>query len=160
MDKKKKEMILRAVKLRLMIVVMMLLVITVFLTFHIFFIAISDNYQTLVYGVQVQNHVNDNDLSMPFPSNPIVDDKLDYIDIMEQDLDNFHQDVKEYYYYDNDSYNCQYWAYVWLNWWKYNKDEYNLKIKTINTDNHIFVMVYNDSGYCMLDGNDKHCMMN
>lgn len=70
------------------------------------------------------------------------------------------QDFNEYininYVYTTNELNCKYYSLLWAYYLSYHSEfTYNF----ITTPNHVFVMFYNESGYCIADGNDLMCMM-
>lgn len=71
------------------------------------------------------------------------------------ELNEFYLILNESYIYTSDEYDCKYWTFVWSYWAWNHRDKYNFK--TITTNNHIFGMIYNDLGYCILDENNVKC---
>jgi len=119
-------------------------------------VMIGDEIQNVNYAIGLGNHVKDNELNLPLPF--MSDSSLNgYLKTFNQDIHNFKDIIDNNYIYTLDKYDCKYWSYVWTLWFKNNKDKYNLNIKYITTSNHIFVMVYNDSGYCTLDLFEANC---
>lgn len=123
---------------------------------------VGENLKIVTYGSMLESHIVNNNLSLPFPkywlndTNPLYYSEVNKI--FNQDLNTFHNTIKNNYYYEVNTYDCKYWSFVWLNYWKYNKDVYNWDVKFIETNNHIFLMVYNESGYCIMDGNELICL--
>lgn len=110
---------------------------------------------TLTHTSGIENYVNDNNLNLPFPNWAELPNNNKYItELMNKNITDFHNSIQLNYYYDS-LYDCKYWSYVWSNWWKYHKDEYELK--TIKTSNHIFIILSNDSSYCIADQNNLYC---
>lgn len=118
----------------------------------------GDKINNLNYGYMIEEHVKKNKLNMPFPNYINLDGDLQTLNTMHQDFDAFYFDLVKNYKYTVNEYDCKYWTYVWLNYYIYNKDRYNWEVKLINTNNHIYLMVYNDSQYCTLDQIDRNCI--
>lgn len=130
-----------------------------FLSIHV-----SDDVNNINYALMLQNHVGENNLSLPYPSFRQEFSGFDkrFIhkqrkQIMEKNISEFTKIVEKNYEYEKGTYDCKYWSFVWTNYWKFHKEEYNWDMKYITTDNHIFVMVYNSTSYCTFDENNVNC---
>jgi len=126
------------------------------------FVNVSSEYKTMIYAKELTDNINSKNLTLPIPAADdyiTVEGRFDkrtqiYIDNFDLPLRNFTYFIQQNYYYKEGTYDCKYWSYVWTLYWKQNKDKYDWKMKYIDTENHIFVMVYNSSGYVIMDGND------
>jgi len=105
----------------------------------------------------IEDYVKSNNLNMPFPNWIHINDNEDINDLFSLGLFEFHEQLELNYIYDRDSHDCKYWAYVWSNYYKFNKDEYSLKL--ITTENHIFAILYNNNMYCIADQNILNCII-
>ena len=102
-----------------------------------------------INGYGLENYVNENNLNLPFPyKNSFIG--LNETGLLMSNISIFYHYLLLNYKYD-DKYNCKYWSYVWLNWWKFHKD--NLKLRIISTKNHVFIIMYNKSEYIIADEN-------
>ena len=135
------------------------------------FFILGDHMKTMEYAYAIENDwIDEKNLTLPIPK-----DSLDTLFVNNGIIDKgefvyqqyFYKDVQEYshfiedvFIYDVDSYDCKYWTYVHMLYWKANKDVYNWKFEVIDTDNHVFGMIYNDSGYITLDQNNINCYGN
>jgi hypothetical protein len=114
-------------------------------------------------GLAISNHIKKNNLTLPFPNknklewnNGIYDYNTKiYLETFSKDYEEFRIILNSNYYYELGKYDCKYWSYVWTLYWKKNKERYNWKLDFITTENHLFVMVSNESGYIILDGNNQ-----
>lgn len=70
----------------------------------------------------------------------------------DKDIYSYSQYIENNYFYD-ENYNCQYYSFIWSLY----AIKHNLDYKFITTDNHIFVLIYNETGYCLADGNNLTC---
>lgn len=139
-----------------------MLVITFFILLNYVMIFASHYVININYAIQLNSHVKDNNLSLPIPMIPLnyynnvkVSPAYDfYTENFNQSVKNFHDNVIKKHYMYNELYDCKYWSYVWTLYWMMNEDKYNWNIKYLSTDNHVFVMVYNDSGYIIMDGKE------
>lgn len=128
-------------------------------------IIIGDGVQTLVYGITLQHHVLGKNLSLPFPDSYERNlYKTNYKDrdsdlIYSQSLEEFAYTVNDHYYYSDD-YNCKYWSFVWTLYWQAHRSENNWELEYITANNHVFVMVYNESQYCTMDQTEVRCFEN
>lgn len=136
-----------------------------FVCFCTLSIIIGDGINTLSHGIIINNHVNGNNLSVPLPNTDTRTSYVPYKHIREVEyekyihlpLENFTKVIQENYYYD-DMYNCQYWSFIWTLYWQEHRNETKWKLEYVDTDNHVFVMVYNDTGYCILDQTEVNCL--
>ena len=144
----------------------MLVIMTMLLGINFIFVELGDSVQNINYGVAISNHVSKNNLTLPFPfkeNAPVIARGVFdpystfYMDNFNKDVFEFHRVLENNYYYNN-VYDCKYWAYVWTLYWKENREKYNWDIEYIDTENHVFVMVSNSTGYCVMDGKDLICM--
>lgn len=125
-----------------------------------FILALGDEIQNINYAIELQNNINKKNLSLPFPNITNVNlSNSDYKTFIynqnfNKNLTEFHKVLKENYIYSYNEYDCKYWAFVWTLYFKENKEKYNWRLKYITTQNHIVVMVYNEKGYIVLDGDD------
>lgn len=151
----------------------LIMICTVFITIalimgiNFLFVSLSDEVKNVNYAIALSNHIEENNLILPFPFKhtiPIVGNTVFdqyttfYLDNFNKGLYDFHELLKQNYYYD-ELYDCKYWAYVWTLYYKENKNEHNWHLKYLDTDNHVFVMVYNESGYIIMDGDEMIVMM-
>lgn len=123
--------------------------------------------KNLNYGIILTNNIEEKNLTLPFPNISSLDIQFKEnggkMTIFES---HFHKDFFEFKevlnknYIYSDDYDCKYWAYVWTLYYKENRLRYNWKLDYIDTQNHVFVMVSNVSGYIILDGDDQIIMMN
>lgn len=128
---------------------------------------VGDEVETLSYGIGLQNYVNNNNLSLPIPqekkdnyfylNNLNSKENFIYLNEFSKPLNEYISFIDENFMYDIESYDCKYWSFVHTLYWKLNKDKYDWKLQYLDTDNHIFVMLYNDSGYAILDQNNLEC---
>jgi len=134
---------------------------------NVFVLKLGQPIKNVNYGVILQKNINEKNLSLPFPnlenSLEIGSGNFDtqttiYFKYFNKDFVEFQKVIKKKYIYSENVYDCKYWAYVWTLYWKENKNKYNWKLDYITTENHIFVMVSNSSGYCLLDGDDINCL--
>jgi len=91
--------------------------------------------------------------------NSIKQDSLITQNINLYSKQNFSQ-FKEYInqtYTSSDKFDCKYWTYVWTVWVLRHQYEYNLDYEYIDTTNHIFIMISDETGYCILDRNFVDC---
>ncbi len=135
-----------------------------FASFVFLLFEVSDDLQNIGYGYVLENHIKKNNLSLPFPTskyklgyNELRNDELDYDEIFNKEIDEFKYTLFKHYEYVENTYDCKYWAYVWTLYWKYSLKD-TMKLKYVTTDNHIFVMVYNELGYCTLDSLEVNCL--
>lgn len=121
-----------------------------------FILYLGDSINTLSLGVMLRSNVIDNDLNLPYPTFNLklsgYDNIYDYI------YDNFNTSITSYrsyiernFIYEANMYDCKYWSYIHTIYYTVNREKHNYNMKYITTNNHIFVMIYNDSGYCMLE---------
>lgn len=132
--------------------------------FSVFFIIVSaivilgDEFETISTFIIIENHLESKNVSLPFPNfdtNHIMNNEPEYY--LGLPLGEFHEEVKKRFVYD-ENYDCKYWSYVWTLYWQENKDKYNWRLKTIDTDNHVFVMFYNETSYCTADQTNLNCV--
>lgn len=126
---------------------------------------LGDSIETATQGAMIENYIQENNLILPIPSaNENYEFMFNrdeaYLKYFSKPLPEFHQFLSEHYIYDVNSYDCKYWSYVWTLYFQMNKDKHNWKFEYIDTENHIFAMVSNSSGYCLLDENNVNCFGN
>lgn len=117
---------------------------------------VTDVNQALV----LEGHIKSHNLSVPFPDTFAPNQASlgqYYRKTFSQDLSDFHETLSKAYRYENGTYDCKYWSYVWTLYHKENKDRYDWRLDYITTDNHVFVMTYNETGYCIMDQNRLDC---
>lgn len=131
------------------ILIILSLILILFYSFYII-ISYSDSVNNLINAYILEKHVKNNKLNLPFPYNEGYN-RYNVIKLFNKNLTDFYNDLKLNFKYEQGTYDCKYWSYIWLNWWKFHKDEY--KVKIITLDNHIFVLVYNNNEYIILDEN-------
>lgn len=142
-----------------------ILIITIFTFTYAYTILISKEVRDIAQIHAIENYVDEKNLSLPIPQlykdiypkyNLGIESKDNYIYLNEfsKDLPQYREFIKRNYMYDIDSYDCKYWSYVHSLYWKANHLKYDWKIDYITTDNHVFVMIYNESGYAILDQNN------
>ena len=116
----------------------------------------SDKINTIVNVGLIEKYVSDENLNMPFPNYiQLPNNDANILKLMNKDIYKFHESVKNNYYYD-ELYDCKYWTYVWTNYWKFHKDEYDLQV--IRTNEHIFAILSNENIYCVADQVNLNCI--
>lgn len=136
---------------------------TFLLLLNSFIVVMGTPIQTLNMGVALESHVKGQNLSLPLPSVINVStSQFDpntqlYLDNFDKPLSEFHEVLKKNYKYEEGTYDCKYWSYVWTLYWKNKKDEYNWNMEYITTENHVLVMVSNETGYCTFDLDMVNC---
>jgi hypothetical protein len=129
---------------------------TFFILLNFSIVMIGDEIKNVNYGFSLTSHVKSNNLSLPMPF--FAGDRLTfYENNFNKSIYDFQEVVINHYIY-NDKFDCKYWSYVWTLWFKENEDKYDLNLKYIDTKNHLFVMIYNDKGYCTLDLFNANCL--
>lgn len=122
----------------------------IFMLLTLFSVKYSNDFNNVVYAYILEKHVRDNNLKLPFPD---VDNnyynRQKIIELFNKDINTFYNELQLNFKYERGTYDCKYWTYIWLNWWKYHSNDY--KVKIINTDNHIFLILYNDKEYIIID---------
>jgi hypothetical protein len=126
-------------------------------------LVLSDDIQNINYVIALESNVNNNNLTLPYPN--FNQDLIGYQSVKDYMRDAYeNKSVAEYmdfiseiYFYD-ERYDCKYWAFVHSQYFVIVKDKYNYNLKYITTRNHIFVMLYNETGYCILDGKEYLCL--
>lgn len=124
------------------------------------FVELGQEVTDVNQAIALEHHVKSHNLSVPFPDTFApnqVSLKQYYRKTFSQDLSDFHETLSKAYRYENGTYDCKYWSYVWTLYHKENKDRYGWNIDYITTDNHVFVMTYNETGYCIMDQNRLDC---
>ena len=127
-------------------------------------IKMSQDVEDVIMAVQLTEYIDEKDLMLPIPefyyekyfSINALNSKGNeiYLNEFSKPLDEYKTFIQNNFLYDIDSYDCKYWSYVHTLYWKMNKEKYNWKLDYITTDNHVFVMIYNESGYAILDQNN------
>ena len=135
--------------------------------FNVFIVAVGDNIKAINYGYMMQSHVLNNELSFPFPNSQELIDSNIYLDryahkehLVNLPLNDFIEELRFVYqkYYEEDTYDCKYWAYVWTLYYQENKDRYGWTgIKYLDTPNHIVPVIYSENKYCLMDGDMVMC---
>ncbi len=128
--------------------------------FNMAFVMLGQEVSDINHAIAIQNHVKGHNLSLPFPDTVYANDlSLEnyYERTFSQGISDFYDTLLKAYRYEDGTYDCKYWSYVWTLYHKENKDRYDWKIDYITTDNHIFVMVRNETGYCIMDQNRLDC---
>jgi len=124
-------------------------------------VKVSDEMQNIYYGNMVQSHTKSNNLTFPLPNDEskiLLKSNENLIHkYFSMDLYDFDLLLKSKYKYEDETYDCKYWTYVWLSYTLYNSKKYGWSPKIISTDNHLFVMMYNDKGYCIADLDNLNC---
>lgn len=131
-----------------------------------FILKTSDSIVTINYVYQQEHMIEKHNLSFPFPNNEDIIKRNILVSNDEQlrqflfnlPLQQFHQEVINNYHYEPFFYDCNYWAYLWSAYVLSSQDINNLQVKIIDTDNHVFAMAYNESGYCIMDGSNLECL--
>lgn len=140
-------------------------VICFLLLLNLFIIKLGSPIKNVNVAIALQNHIDNNNLSLPMPNVVVLEQSIVspktqfYLDNFDKPLYEFYDVLREHYIYEKDSYNCKYWSYVWTLYYKMNYKKYNWNIEYLSTDNHVFVMFSNESGYCIADGDILECMM-
>lgn len=119
---------------------------------------LGEPVKQIEWGVMLSNHVYSQNLTLPVPNRNelLITDELDlYLRITDMNIDEYHNFIKENYYYEDGTYDCKYWAYVWTIWFKGNSDEWD--IKYVTTHDHIFVLFHKKGEYCIADLNRLKC---
>ena len=138
------------------------IIITFFILLNFVIVFLGDHVQSINYAIVLQENIKQKNLSLPLPNlSEFQTSKFDpatdfYLNNFNKPLNEFLPILQQHYVY-NSSYDCKYWAYVWSLYWKTNKDKYNWDFEYLTTENHIFVMVSNSTGYCILDLDDIYC---
>jgi hypothetical protein len=154
-------------KFKLMIALVIGLILGYYLVISIFqgLFILGKPINMLETGIMLQNYVSKNNLSLPFPSSHDLEKSylLTSQDIINNNVVNktpreFNQNIKKEYIYNSSSYNCKYWSYVWTLYYRFNHEKYNLHINYFTTNNHVFVILYNESMYCTADENLLNCV--
>lgn len=147
----------------LTLILVIMVIVLFFLCANILLMTMGDEFQNINYAVGLENNINDKNLTIPYPSFNV--ELIGYKSVTDEVAELFGKPIEEYMefiqevYYYNESYDCKYWAYIHSLYFVVVKDTYDYKLKYIATPNHIFVMLYNESGYCILDGDEYVCLM-
>lgn len=133
-----------------------------------YFIAGTD-IKNIQIGYMLENNIQSKSLELPVPftltNNSFItfDNRANfqknlYNYIFNNSLSDYYEILNNnYYYYDINNYDCKYWAYVNTLYYKMNYKKHNWSMDYITTDNHIFIIIYNNSGYCVLESNNYKC---
>lgn len=160
---KNKKLLIRNI---IVILFVILLFITITISLNYILLVMGDDLQNLNFAVSIEQKIKKENLSLPMPniidlSTTSNDYRQDFYDEnFNKNLSEFYKVLQHHYIYDVSFYDCNYWSFVWSLYWKEKKDFYNWKIKYIYTDNHIFIMVFNESGYIIMDENNLLCIGN
>lgn len=133
----------------------LLLSLTIFVFVEVTF-KYNNELENIKNAYVIEDYVEDQNLRLPFPNWVELgyNDNERINNLMNLDIFEFHSKLVDNFIY-SEIYDCKYWSYVWTNYWKYNKNEYNLKI--ISTNNHVFVILYNNNMYCIADQDILNC---
>lgn len=123
---------------------------------------LGDELQNINYAVGLENNVKNKNLVLPYPDfNQELIGYKSFIDetteLFDKPINEYMDFIKEVYVY-NETYDCKYWAYIHSLYFVVVRETYDYKLKYITTPNHIFVMLYNETGYCILDGDEYICL--
>jgi len=114
----------------------------------LFYSYIFVKYEPQINNLQntyiLESYVKNNNLTLPYPDR-IGDFNFK---VYSKDIYNFRNYIKQHFKY-TDKYDCKYWSYIWLQWWLFHQDEYNMTITRLN--NHVFVIFYNNNSYYIAD---------
>lgn len=159
------KMVSKRILILFAIILSISIILTSFLGINYFIIKASDNIKVINYAYLLPKVLEVKNVSTPFP------DSIGQIDLglyYNQDeirdyyfnlpIEEFYSILQKKYTYSKD-YDCKYWSYVWSVYYVYNKDKYNWDLEYVDTNNHIFVMLYNESGYCIADLDRFDCYM-
>jgi hypothetical protein len=94
----------------------------------------------------------------------LVDKKLPIIDEKniigkwesDYDIDSYHAYLNSNYKYVKNQTDCKYYSLIWALY----LEKHHIEYKFVTTDNHIFVLAYDDKGLCKLDLNEVQCWGN
>lgn len=160
MDKEKEVELRRGFKNYLGVIMFITLLSIIIVGINYIAFNLGDEYKNIVYTYQIENILKEKNVDMPMPEYVKMDPYQSF-DAGEfyanKSVAEFGSEVERYFVY-NETYDCKYWTYNWAKWWTHNKDRLNLKMKYVTTDNHMFLMVYNESGYCTLDQDEYKCL--
>lgn len=158
----KKELKLK-LESRLKFVISFLSIIVILLIVNYFIYFMGQPIKNINNVIGLSNNIEDKNLTLPLPfllssnSPYMTDNTYTYLEYFNLNFEEFKQVLNANYIYNSD-YDCKYWTYVWTLYWKETKDKTNWELDYITTQNHIFVIVSNESGYCVLDGNEQVCL--
>lgn len=142
-----------------------LLILFAFIGWGTVFIIFDENMNSklhnIIYTYSLEKYVTENNLIVPFPdfknSTYYINSDKPIEDFFKLDFESFTYEIQRNFIYD-DLYDCKYWTYIWVMYWFYNYEKYNWKLDIETTDNHVYVKVYNESGYCILDQDNVFCL--
>ena len=134
----------------------------IILNYSILFL--SKPVSNINYAMALEKYVKSNNLELPLPNVTYIGDfttlppeQAFYLGNFNKDVYEFQEIVKRHYIY-NELYDCKYWTYVWLLYWKNVRHKYNWDMQIMTTPNHIYLKVYNETGYCILDQTEVFCL--
>ena len=119
---------------------------------------LGDEVQNINYALNLQAHINDNKLNYPLHN---VEDLNMFGNVgllnfdeyyFNRTINEFHELLNNNYYYEKNTYNDLYYAYIWSSYFAYNRDTLNLNFKYVKLDNKIIVIAYNETDYILADG--------
>lgn len=138
----------------LFVVLILLIFISIFILIDLN-LNYSSEMDTIKNAVIIEDYVNDNNLNTPFPNwIHLNNDEEKITELMSLSIFEFHHELNKNFVY-NSYYDCKYWSYIWSNYWKFNKDEYDLDL--IDTEGHIFAILSNENIYCIADQDLLNC---
>ncbi|MFW6246890.1 MAG: hypothetical protein ACOC22_01800 [bacterium] len=131
-----------------------------------------DPVEKYLHVQELQYYVEDNKLQLGFYGNPfeekIEENKVlqkiqaeNFEKLFSSDVETFTEYYTQNYIYEENTYNCKYWAYVWTYYYYYNHDKFkaeNITHQLVVTENHVFVMFSSLEGYCFIDSGYITCM--
>lgn len=130
-----------------------LIIVILAITLTIKYSAINNVTEMII----LESNAKNKGLNMPFPNSfTFKGEERELTKVFEKELNEFYVQVLKNYDYSINEYDCKYWSYVWLHWWKYHKEEWDFDIVT--TTNHVFVILYNDEKYCVADQDLLNCV--
>lgn len=138
-------------------------VVTLFLILiNAIIVLLGDEIQNVNRGYQLEKYIEKNNLTLPVPvpeNNLLfqVNPKEFFKEKFSLPPNDFKTFINVNYKYELNSYNCKYWSYIYTLYFQENKERFNWKFKYITTENHIFTMIYNQSGYIIGDGKNLEC---
>lgn len=138
----------------------------VILFVNLFVLKLGTPIKNINYAMILEDNVYSKNLSLPLPNiYGISTSQFDpasefYMNNFDKPISEFHEILNQHYVYEEGTYDCKYWSYVWTLYWKSNYYKYDWDIEYLSTENHIFVMFSNSSGYIIADENNLNCKGN
>lgn len=146
--------------------VIALLIFLVSLTFALGYL-MRPPVETYLITQELENYVTENKLEIGFYGSPynvsLLDEQTELIffeKLFKSDWRTFSKYYTENYFYEKNSYDCKYWAFVWAYYYYKNYDSFeekNIQFQYVQTENHIFVLLSNLKGYCLIDSGAINC---